>query len=105
MATIRIPATLRYYTGGNTEILVEGHTVGEAVDALTVLHPMLRKHLLNEKGQLRPFVNLFLNDEDIRFLQGVNTPLREDDHLILIPSITGGSCSVLPVLSQYQEFS
>ncbi len=98
MATIRIPVTLRYYTGGNSEIPVKGQTVGEAIAALTELYPLLHNHLFNEKEQLRPFVNLFLNDEDIRHLQGPDTPLQDGDRLILIPSLTGGS-SDLPLLS------
>lgn len=91
MATIRIPTPLRAYTGGSSEIDVKGGTVGEAMDDLTRLHPSLRPHLYNETGELRPFVNLFLNQEDVRQLQGASTPIREGDRLLLIPSIAGGA--------------
>jgi len=90
MATIRIPTPLRSYTGGNSEVLVKGSTVEEAMVGLTALYPSLRTHLFNESGELRPFVNLYLNQEDIRQLQGAKTPLKEEDRLMLIPSIAGG---------------
>lgn len=90
MITIRIPTPLRSYTQGKNEITVEGKTVAEAMDSLTAQYPGLRQHLFNDAGQLRAFVNLFLNDEDIRHLQGVNTPLKDQDRLMLIPSIAGG---------------
>ncbi len=90
MITIRIPTPLRSYTGGKTEIAVEGNTVAEAMRSLTAQYPDLRQHLFNDAGQLRAFVNLFLNDEDIRHLQGVDTPLKDQDRLMLIPSIAGG---------------
>ncbi len=89
MITIRIPTPLRSYTQGKNEIAVEGNTVAEAMDSLTRQYPVLRQHLFNDAGQLRAFVNLFLNDEDIRHLQGVNTPLKDQDRLLLIPSIAG----------------
>jgi adenylyltransferase/sulfurtransferase len=91
MATIRIPTPLRTYTGGSSEIDVKGVTVGEAMNDLTRLHPSLRPHLYNEAGELRPFVNLFLNKEDVRQLQGPSTPIKDGDKLLLIPSIAGGA--------------
>lgn len=90
MATIRIPTPLRSYTEGNSEVLVKGSTVEEAMIGLTALYPSLHPHLFNESGELRPFVNLYLNQEDIRHLQGARTPLKEEDRLMLIPSIAGG---------------
>jgi molybdopterin converting factor small subunit len=91
MATMRIPTPLRSYTGGNSELQVSGNTVAEALDQVTNQHPALRQHLFTEDGQLRSFVNLFVNDEDVRFLQGVDTPVHEDDRLMILPSIAGGS--------------
>jgi molybdopterin converting factor small subunit len=88
--TIRIPTPLRSYTDGQNEIPVQGHTVGEALNHLTVQYPAIRPHLYNGEGQLRPFVNLFLNEENIKDLQGTDTRLKETDRLMLIPSIAGG---------------
>lgn len=64
--------------------------MGEALSSLTDRYPSLRPHLYNDGGELRPFVNLFLNEEDVRYLKGVETPLKENDRLMIIPSIAGG---------------
>lgn len=89
MATIRIPTPLRPYTGGNSSVTVSGTSVGAAVDDLTVQHPKLRQHLF-EGDQLRSFVNIYLNQEDIRYLDGAETELKQDDTLMIVPSIAGG---------------
>lgn len=90
MIILKIPSALRSYTQGQKEISVNGSTVNEAIQDLVEQHPTLRQHLFNKEGELRPFVNLFLNDENIRDLQGVQTPIQEGDMLKLIPSIAGG---------------
>ena len=90
MATLRIPTPLRAYTGGSNEITVQGSTVGEAVEDLVSLYPALRPHLYNGEGRLRPFVNLFLGEENVKDLQGMATPISQSDRLLLIPSIAGG---------------
>ena len=90
MVKMKIPTPLRVYTEGNAEVMVSGETVGEAMNDLTQRFPELRRHLYNDKGDLRAFVNLFLNEEDIRQLEGPRTPLKEGDRLVLIPSIAGG---------------
>ena len=90
MSTLRIPTPLRPYANGQSEITVQAKTVGEALTILTDQYSNLKPHLLTTDGQLRAFVNLFLNDEDIRQLQGLDTPIKETDRLILIPSIAGG---------------
>ena len=90
MPTLRIPTPLRVYAEGQSEVAVRGGTVGEALDSLTGRYPSLRPHLYNEGGELRPFVNLFLNEEDVRYLKGAETPLKENDRLMIIPSIAGG---------------
>ncbi|MDD5466499.1 MAG: MoaD/ThiS family protein [Anaerolineales bacterium] len=90
MQTLRIPTPLRSYTDGRSEVNINGRTIAEAMQDLTAQYPDLRPHLFNEEGNLRPFVNLFLNQEDIRSLQGLETPLKEDDRLMIIPSIAGG---------------
>ena len=90
MPNLRIPTPLRTYADGQIEVVVQGNTVGEAMNDLTNQYPALRPHLFNGDGQLRPFVNLFLNEDNVRDLQGEETALKEDDRLILIPSIAGG---------------
>ncbi|MBN1147229.1 MAG: MoaD/ThiS family protein [Anaerolineales bacterium] len=90
MPVLRIPTPLRMYTNGLNEIDLQGQTVSEAMNDLVVQHPALQKHLFNSEGSLRPFINLFLNDENIHDLQGMDTPLREEDRLLLVPSVAGG---------------
>ena len=89
MTTIRIPTPLRPYTGGNGTITVTGTTVGQALDDLTAQYPTLRPHLY-EGETLRSFVNIYLNKEDVRGLDGPETAVRDDDTLMIIPSIAGG---------------
>lgn len=93
MPSIRIPTPLRSYTQGQKEIQVQGNKVDEALEDLLESFPSLRPHLTNGSGELRPFVNLFLNQDNIKDLQGVETPLKEDDLLVMIPSIAGGLAS------------
>ena len=95
MPSIRIPTPLRPYTGGNSEVSVTGETVGAALENLTAQHPDLRKHLYSEAGELRAFVNVFLGQEDVRHLQGVQTPLKDGDQLRIVPSVAGGSEATL----------
>jgi adenylyltransferase/sulfurtransferase len=89
MTTIRIPTPLRPYSGGQSAVTVGGATVGEALSDLTALHPQLRTHLF-EGDELRSFVNVYLNKEDVRGLQGAQTAIKADDTLMIIPSIAGG---------------
>ncbi len=89
MASIKIPTPLRQYTGGESKVNVEGATVGAALDNLVEQYPDLKQHLY-EGGELRSFVNVFLGDEDVRFLDGPNTDIDPDDDLRIIPSIAGG---------------
>ncbi|HRF46018.1 MAG TPA: DUF4395 family protein [Anaerolineales bacterium] len=91
MTTIRIPTPLRQYTAGQAEIAVAGTNVSTALDDLAGQYPGLRGHLYTEQGQLRGFVNIFLNDEDVRYLQGAATPIADTDRLVIVPSIAGGS--------------
>ncbi len=90
MPNIRIPTPLRAYTAGQSEVSVQGDTVGDALDDLVRQYPALRQHLFNGDSRLRPFVNLFLNEENVRELQGLNTPMNAGDRLMIIPSIAGG---------------
>jgi molybdopterin converting factor small subunit len=90
MPTIRIPTPLRTYTGGQSEVAVQGDTVGAVMQDLTDKHSELRQHLYNEEGKLRPFVNIFLDNEDIRHLQGETTAVADEDKLRIVPSVAGG---------------
>ena len=89
MASIRIPTPLRAYTGGESIVEVEGATVAEALTSLVEAHPDLRLHLFTG-DELRSFVNVFIDDEDIRFLQGLDTAIEAGEQLRIIPSIAGG---------------
>jgi molybdopterin synthase sulfur carrier subunit len=90
MTTLKIPTPLRYYTDGQAEVTVSGSNVAAAMRNLVEQYPMLEQHLYNGKGELRAFVNLFLGENNIKDLQGLETPLSEGDSLRLIPSIAGG---------------
>lgn len=85
-----IPTPLRQYTGSKDSVEVEAKTVAEALSSLTAQFGDLRRHLYNDEGKLRSFVNIYLNDEDIRYLQKDQTPLVSDDVLSIVPSIAGG---------------
>jgi adenylyltransferase/sulfurtransferase len=89
--TISIPTALRQYAGGNAEIEVEARTAGEALERLTTAHAELRRHLYNEQGALRNFVNVYVNDEDVRHTQGMETPVKPGDAILIIPAIAGGA--------------
>jgi len=89
MTTIRIPTPLRPYTGHNSKVTVDGGTVGSALDDLTAQFPDLRPHLF-DGDTLRSFVNVYLNEEDVRHMQGAETAVSPTDTLMIIPSIAGG---------------
>jgi sulfur-carrier protein len=89
MPTIKIPTPLRPFTGNAAQVDVTGSTVGEALTDLVNRYPDLRQHLYNG-DQLRNFVNVFLGEDDIRFLDGVDTEIEENSSLRIIPSIAGG---------------
>ena len=90
MANVRIPTPLRKLTLGQEVVSVAASTVGELVTNLEAKHPGLRERLLDDKGQVRRFVNIFVGDEDIRFLQGLATPLAEGAEVSIVPAIAGG---------------
>ena len=90
MAAIRIPTPLRTYANGQSEVSVQGQTVGDAIENLMAQYPSLRPNLTNGDGRLRPFVNLYIGENNVHDLQGMETPIKEGDKLILIPSIAGG---------------
>src|SRR2546423_8433726 len=89
--TIVIPTPLRQFAGGQSEIEVSASTAGEALDQLTTTHAELRRHLFNDQNTLRNFVNVYVNDEDIRHTKGADTPVKEGDTILIVPSIAGGA--------------
>ena len=90
MPVFRIPTPLRAYTNGQSEISVRGQTVSDALADLTARHPAIKPHIIQENGQLRAFVNLFRGQDNVNSLQGLQTPLAENDRVLIIPSIAGG---------------
>ena len=91
MATIIIPTPLRKFTNNTARLQISGGTVSESINELTSNFPDLKKHLLDDKGQIRSFVNIFVGDEDIRDLQQENTVVNEDTVVSIIPAIAGGN--------------
>lgn len=87
--TVRIPTPLRSLTKGEEQVSAEGTTVRAVIDSLERAHPGLRERLLDDKG-IRRFVNVYLGDEDVRFLDGLDTKLQPGDELSIIPAIAGG---------------
>jgi molybdopterin converting factor small subunit len=85
-----IPTPLRQYAGGQKTVTVSGATVGQALEALTATHPDLKRHLFGEDGRLRSFVNLYLGEEDVRYLKQDETPLTDGATLSIVPSVAGG---------------
>lgn len=88
--TVRVPTTLRTLTGGEAEVQVEGATVGEVLANLEAAHPGFADRLLDDGGQLRRFVNVFVADDDVRFLQGLDTKVPGGEVLSIIPAVAGG---------------
>ena len=91
MPQIQIPSPLRQYSGKQASIDVPAKTVGEALAGLVSLHPDLKRHLYNDEGKLRSFVNVYVNDEDIRYLQNDQTAVKAGDTISIVPSIAGGA--------------
>ena len=90
-----IPTPLRQYAEKKESMEVQAKTVADALGAITSQYAGLRKHLYNDEGKLRSFVNIYVGDEDIRFLQKEQTPLKENDVISIVPSIAGGTASSL----------
>lgn len=90
---VRIPTPLQRLTSGQGEVTGEGKTISELLADLERRHPGIKERICDETGKLRRFVNVFVNEEDIRFLQGDQTPLKDGDDVSIIPAIAGGSCA------------
>lgn len=91
MPVAKIPPVLRPSTGGEKEVPVDGSTVGEALRSLADKHPDTQRQLFSEEGELNRYVNVYLNDEDVRVLEGLDTPASEKDTLVILPAMAGGS--------------
>lgn len=87
---VRIPAPLRKVTGGESEIQGEGSTVAELIDNLEASHPGIKEKLVNENGKLHPFINLYINDEDVRYLEELDSAISDGDKISIVPAIAGG---------------
>ncbi len=89
-AIVRIPTQLRALADGAPEVKLEGTTVGELLEALEASHPGFRSRLFDDEGRLRRFINIFVADEDIRFLDGLSTPVGEGQTMSIVPAVAGG---------------
>lgn len=90
MTKIHIPTPLRQYTGKQPMVEIKAGTIAEALSGLIAKHPDLRRHLYTEEGKLRSFVNVYLNDDDVRYLQKEATAVKDGDSISIVPSIAGG---------------
>ncbi len=90
MANVRIPTPLRKYTAGAEEVTASGATVGALIADLEQRHPGIRERICDDSGAVRRFVNIFVASEDIRFLQNLDTPVKESDEVSIVPAIAGG---------------
>ncbi len=88
--SVRIPTQLRSLTGGQGEVSIEGSTVGEVLKGLDAAHPGLRERLFDDSGELRRFVNVFVADEDVRFREGLETPVESGQTISIVPAVAGG---------------
>lgn len=88
--SVRIPTPLRKLTGGADEVSIEAASISELIDNLEVAHPGLKERLCDANGEIRRFVNVYLNDEDVRFLDGRDTALKDGDEVSIVPAIAGG---------------
>jgi molybdopterin synthase sulfur carrier subunit len=91
VSTVKIPPVLRSATGGEKEVAAEGGNVGEVLRALASQHPDTERQIFSEDGQLNRYVNVYLNDEDVRVLDGLDTPVGGSDTLVILPAMAGGS--------------
>jgi molybdopterin synthase sulfur carrier subunit len=90
MPVLRIPGLMKSYVDNQTEVPLSGASMRAVMDNLAQQYPAIRVHVFDDKGKIRRYINLFVNGENIRSLQGLDTPVSEDDKLVLLPSISGG---------------
>src|SRR3990167_3046111 len=102
--TVRIPTPLQRLTDGQSEVAREGNAVTERLSALERRHPGIKDRICDQDGKLRRFVNIFVNEEDIRFLQGDQTAVKDGDEVSIIPAIAGGAWPVRPISDTLRVF-
>jgi molybdopterin converting factor small subunit len=90
MPNVRIPPVLRPHTGGESEVVAGGDSVGDVLRALAEAHPGTRDQIFSAEGELNRYVNVYLNDEDVRVLDGLETPAGESDTVVILPAMAGG---------------
>jgi sulfur-carrier protein len=90
MSTVRIPTVLRKHTGGEAKVEADGATVGEVFAGLVAEHPGLRESLFADDGSLRGFINVYVDDEDVRYLDGLDSKVAPDDEIAIMPAVAGG---------------
>ena len=88
--SVRIPTILRTYTGGDSEVSAEGATLSEVLENLDASYPGIKGRILDDQGSIRRFVNVYLNDEDVRFLGGLETSVKDGDNVTVLPAVAGG---------------
>jgi molybdopterin synthase sulfur carrier subunit len=91
MPTVKVPPILRQHTGGDSEVDAAGSTVGEVLHALADAHPDTKSQLFSDDGDLNRYVNVYLNDEDVRVLDGLDTAVKDTDTVVILPAMAGGS--------------
>ncbi|MCC5947116.1 MAG: MoaD/ThiS family protein [Nitriliruptoraceae bacterium] len=91
MPTVRIPTVLRKHTAGEAKVAAPGSTVREVFDALIATHPGLGEDLLEDDGAVRGFINVYVDDEDIRYVSGIDTPVEDDGEIAIMPAVAGGA--------------
>lgn len=100
---VKLPTALRPFASGQESVALEGKTAGELLDALFIKHDGLKKQLLTPEGKLRNFVNVYINENDIRDLKGLASPVKEGDVLLIVPAIAGGSTATAEGASLTKE--
>jgi molybdopterin converting factor small subunit len=91
VSVVRLPPVLRQSAGGQRELRISGSTVGEVLEGLYAEHPGMRSQLLGDDGELHRFVNLYVNEEDVKLLDWLDTPVEDDDTLLILPAMAGGA--------------
>ncbi|MCS7213903.1 MAG: MoaD family protein [Candidatus Calescibacterium sp.] len=91
MPKVKIPGPLRKLVGNKDEINVEGKTLKEVIENLGAINPEIKARIVDEKGEIRRFINVYVNNEDIRFINGIDTEVKDSDEITIIPAIAGGT--------------
>ncbi|MEI7844462.1 MAG: MoaD/ThiS family protein [Chloroflexota bacterium] len=90
MPSLHVPSLMKFYLDGQTDIEIDGATIAVALNDLILRFPAIKFHLFDKKGEIRRHINLFINENNIKELDGINTPINKDDRITIVPSISGG---------------